>query len=143
MLEEETPGVWEEWGLDQLLRKAYEKGIILAGISAGANCWFEQCITDSMPGALQIITCLGLIQGSFCPHYDGEKERRPAFHRFLSEGRIKPGYAADDGAAIHFINEKPFRMISSRQTTKVYKISKPYNEIIEEAQGIHIIKNEK
>jgi dipeptidase E len=93
--------LWKEWELDRILQQAYDNGIVLAGISAGANCWFEQCSTDSWPGSLNVIPCLGIIQGSFCPHYDGEPGRRPTLHRFITEGRIKPGYAADDGAAAH------------------------------------------
>ncbi len=126
--------LWREWKLDAIIQKAYKKGVLLAGISAGANCWFEQCITDSMPGELRVLSCLGYLRGSFCPHYDGEPERRPSFHRLLNENKIKPGYAADDGAAIHYINEEPFAMVSSRPTAKVYKLSKPDNSVMEETQ---------
>ena len=65
----------------------------------GGNCWFEQCITDSWPGSLNVIPCLGIIGVSFCPHYDGEPERRPTLQRFIAEGKVKPGYAADDGCS--------------------------------------------
>ena len=69
--------LWREWGLDVILRKAWEQGVVLAGLSAGAICWFEQGVTDSIPGDLTALPCLGLLAGSCCPHYDGEAERRP------------------------------------------------------------------
>jgi dipeptidase E len=53
--------LWREWGLDRILRKAYEEGVVLAGISAGANCWFEQCSTDSVPGKLSVMDCTGTV----------------------------------------------------------------------------------
>lgn len=90
--------------LDHLLKKAYESSIILSGISAGSICWFEEGLTDSNPGKLTKLTCLGLIKGSNCPHYDGEKERRVAYHELISSGGIKAGFAADDGVALNFIN---------------------------------------
>jgi dipeptidase E len=105
--------LWREWKIDLFLRQAYENGTLLAGISAGANCWFEQCSTDSIPGELSVLSCLGIISGSFCPHYDGEVERRPSLHKLLSENKIGNGYAADDGAAAHFINGRLESAVSS------------------------------
>ena len=68
--------LWQEWEIDLILRKAHTAGILLAGVSAGANCWFQECSTDSVPGELRMLRCLGLVPGSFCPHYDGEAQRR-------------------------------------------------------------------
>lgn len=125
--------LWREWGLDTLLRKAYEAGIVLTGVSAGANCWFRQCSTDSVPGELRMLPGLGLLQGSFCPHYDGEAERRPSFHRMLSEGTILPGYAADNSAAAHFIDGQMFCAINSQPSATVYYVSKVQDQIVEDA----------
>lgn len=68
--------VWREFGFDRTLRQAYENGTVLAGISAGANCWFEHYITDSVPGG-GTREGLALLQGSFCPHLDSETWRQP------------------------------------------------------------------
>jgi len=68
--------LWREWGADEVLREAYEAGILLCGVSAGAICWFEQGVTDSV-WPLGVLPCLGLLPGSCCPHYDSEAERRP------------------------------------------------------------------
>jgi dipeptidase E len=116
--------LWKEWELDQILKKAYENGIILSGISAGSICWFEEGVTDSIPGKLTKLLCLGFLKGSNCPHYDGEKERRPAYHQLISSGEMKDGFAADDGVALHFIDGKLVRAVSSRPHAKAYFVQK-------------------
>jgi dipeptidase E len=125
--------LWREWGLDSILRKAYEEGVVLAGISAGANCWFEQCSTDSVPGKLSVMDCTGIIGGSFCPHYDGEVSRRPTLHEFIASGSIKAGWAADDGAAVHFVDGEYSGTVSSRPHAKGYRVSRSGDAAMEEA----------
>lgn len=116
--------LWKEWGLDQVLREAWESGIIFAGLSAGSICWFEEGVTDSIPGSLTALKCLGFLKGSNCPHYDGEKERRPSYHRLLSEGLISDGYATDDGVGLHFIGEQLDKIVSSRPHAKAYRLER-------------------
>src|SRR5262249_32608842 len=71
-------GVWRAHGLDVVMREAWAEGIVLSGTSAGAICWFEDGVTDSFgPMLAQLRDGLGMLRGSFCPHYDGEVERRP------------------------------------------------------------------
>ncbi|GGA83356.1 putative peptidase YgaJ [Puia dinghuensis] len=124
--------LWREWGLDKILQKAYAEGVVLAGISAGANCWFEECSTDSVPGKLSVLACLGILKGSFCPHYDGEAERRPTLHQFHLTGQMKAGYAADDGAAGHFIDDVFSGGVSSRPWAKVYGLRLEDGSVVEE-----------
>lgn len=112
--------LWREWELDQVLRTAWEQGIILAGLSAGAICWFEQGVTDSIPGELTAIRGLGFLKGSHCPHYDGEPERRPAYHRLRKAGVLADGVAADDGVALHYIGDHLVRVVSSRPGARAY-----------------------
>jgi peptidase E len=114
--------LWREWGLEALLRKACEQGVILAGISAGANCWFEQYLTDSVPGQLTVLNGLGYLQGSCTPHYDGEANRRPDYTRLVATGGIMAGFAFDDGAAGHFIDGKLHKVVSSRPNAKGYYV---------------------
>jgi dipeptidase E len=115
--------LWREWGLDAILREAWLSGIAMAGISAGSICWFQQGLSDSViPGDLAPLDCLGFLPGSNCPHYDGEPERRPAYHRFIREGKLEAGYAADDGAALHFVGKKLARVVSSREAAKAYSV---------------------
>jgi len=123
--------LWKEWELDKILKEAWENGVILTGLSAGSICWFEQGVTDSLPGELTVLPCLGLLQGSNCPHYDGELERRPAYHRLLSAGHISDGYAADDGVALHFIENRLEQIVSSRPNAKAYRLQKMAAEIQE------------
>ena len=104
--------VWKEWKLDKLLFKAYNEGTVLAGVSAGAICWFDTGITDSWASNLNYIDCLGILPGSCCPHYDSEKDRRPSVHKFIEHEKIKSVYAIEDGAAMHFKDDAPYKNIS-------------------------------
>lgn len=104
--------VWKEWKIDKLIKKAYYQGTILAGVSAGAICWFEEGITDSWASNLNVMDCLGLLPGMCCPHYLEEKDRRPSVYKFLQNGKSKPGYAIDGGAAVHFKNESYYKTVS-------------------------------
>jgi len=94
--------LWHEWGVVDLLRQAYDAGTVLAGVSAGAICWFDQGVTDSWADSLRVIDCLGYIEGSCCPHYSGEPERRPAYLAQVRRGEAKAGVAICDGAAVHY-----------------------------------------
>lgn len=115
--------VWREWRLDELLLKAYKKGKILSGVSAGAICWFEQGITDSWASNLNKMDCLGFVNGMACPHYQEEKDRRPSVHQLLKNGKSKSGYAIDGGAAVHFKNGKYFKSLQFYPDSFVYKVS--------------------
>jgi peptidase E len=126
--------LWREWGLDAILREAWLGGVVLAGLSAGSLCWFEQGVSDSVvPGDLAPIECLGLLAGSHCPHYDGEPGRRPTFQRLIREGKLAAGYAADDGAALHFIGESLSKAVSSRESAKAYSVRRVGREVMETA----------
>jgi len=114
--------LWKEWGLDNILRKAWNQGIVLAGISAGSICWFEEGVTDSFGEELEPIKCLGFLKGSHCPHYDGELDRRPSYHKLIYSGDIQAGIAADDGVAIHYIEQNISNIVSSRPEAKAYKV---------------------
>ena len=113
--------LWREWGLDVILREAWENGTILCGTSAGSICWFEQGLSDSVTaGELRPLTCLGFLQGSNCSHYDSEPFRRPCFHRFISEGSMLGGYAADDWVGLHFVGSKLHQVVSARSNANAY-----------------------
>lgn len=115
--------LWKEWGLDAILREAWNQGIILAGISAGSICWFEEGVTDSFGDGLEPIKGLGFLQGSNCPHYDGEIGRRPAYHKFIESKKIQSGVAADDGVAIHYKEQGISKIVSSMRKAKAYSVS--------------------
>ena len=134
--------LWREWGLDRHLFKAYQAGVILAGLSAGANCWFEDCSTDAIPGDLQVLSCLGYLKGSFCPHYNSELERRPSYQAMIRKGLLRQGIAADDGAAAHFIDGQIIRVVSSRPEAIVYRVFRLLDDVKEEALDTHYLGRE-
>ena len=115
--------VWRDWGLVEVLREAYNAGIVLGGQSAGAICWFEQGVTDSWADRLRSLDCMGFLPGSCCPHYDGEIERRPAYHALIHRGEIRPGYAIDDGVAAHFCNGRLELAVSKKSGSHAYHVS--------------------
>jgi len=125
--------VWREWGLDVHLRAAWERGIVLGGWSAGSICWFGQGITDSIAGPLTVLPCLGFLDGSNCPHYDSEPLRRPTYRRLVAGGRIADGYAADDGVALHFIDGRLARVVSSRRQARGWRLVRNGRSAVERA----------
>jgi peptidase E len=114
--------VWREWGVPDLLREAWDSGVVLAGVSAGAICWFEQGLTDSWAGELRPLECLGFLPGSCCPHYDGEAERRPSFHRLLARGELGAGVAIEDWTGIHFSGTAINRVVSAKSGGRAYSV---------------------
>lgn len=115
--------VWRAHGLDEILVDAVESGVVLAGLSAGMNCWFEASVTDSFGQRLRPLRDgLGLLPGSACPHYDGEPARRPAFRRFVAEQRLPAGYAADDGCGLLFRDGQLVEAVSSRPAAGAFRV---------------------
>jgi peptidase E len=126
--------LWREWGLDAILRDAWLAGIVMAGLSAGSICWFKQGLSDSVvAGELHPIKCLGFLRGSHCPHYDGEPYRQPTYRHLIKEGKLESGYAADDGAALHFVGEELVGVVSSREAAKAYSVRCVGSEVEETA----------
>ncbi len=123
--------LWREWGLDGILRNLWQDGVMMAGISAGAICWFEQGVTDSVPGELTGMDCMGFLPGSCCPHYDSEEKRRPDFHRLVETGSVKPGYALDDGAAARFVNGQLVEIVTSRPNAQACYLEKTGGSVTE------------
>jgi peptidase E len=125
--------VWRDWGLPEILREAYDSGIVLGGQSAGAICWFEQGVTDSWADRLRPLDCMGFLRGSCCPHYDGEAERRPAYHALIQRGEIASGYAVDDRVAAHFNHGRLERVVSKKTGSTSYYVSMDAGLVKEEA----------
>ena len=124
--------LWRAHGLDRLLRDAWKSGAVLAGVSAGMNCWFEACITDSFGELAPLRDGLGLLQGTACPHYDGEAKRRPALHDALLQG-LPPAYAAEDGAALHFVGGNLVEAVATHADARAYRVEVREGQVVEEA----------
>ncbi len=114
-------GAWQAHGLDLALTRAWRAGVVLCGLSAGSLCWFDEVVT-AFHGEPRIVGGLGLLPHSNCVHYDKEPERREEYLRFVGDG-MRAGYAADDGAALHFRGTKLHRVVSSRPAAKAYRVA--------------------
>jgi dipeptidase E len=122
--------IWRVHGVDELLREALDAGIVLSGSSAGGICWFEQGMTDSFGPQLEQMDCLGFLGGSFCPHYDDEELRRPRYHALLREG-LAPGYAADAGVGLHFVDGELRAVVACEEGSKAYRIELRDGDVVE------------
>ena len=114
--------VWRKNSLDKIFKKAYENGIILAGVSAGAGCWFDWILSDSVGPGLKPLKGISLIFGSCTPH-SSEEKRINQFELNIKNGELPPGIAIDDGVAVLFIDGKPSEVYSSRKNHKAYFIN--------------------
>jgi dipeptidase E len=123
--------VWRDWRLPALLREAWRSGVVLAGVSAGAICWFDVGVTDSWADRLAPLKCLGLLPGTCCPHYDGEPERRPALHAMLVRGDVPRAIALDDSVAAHFIGRRLHRVVSPRRDGFAYRVAVRARHVVE------------
>jgi peptidase E len=125
--------VWRVHGLDVILRKAWQAGVVLAGSSAGGICWFEGGTTDSFGRELRAFTDgIGLLPGSYCPHYDSEPGRRPLYHRLITDGVLPSGIACDDGVAAHFTDDTLTEVIADRPASGAYRVSlSPASDVTE------------
>ncbi len=124
--------IWKAQGIDTVLRKAYEKGIVLAGGSAGSLCWFTGGFTDSRPQKLSLVECLGFLHYSHCPHYHSEPTRKPLYEDAILTGKLLPGYACDDRAGILFQNEKYIKSVAADKDSHTYFLSVADGKIKEE-----------
>lgn len=115
--------VWRLHGLDRALRRAYDRGTVLAGISAGAACWFESCLTDSFADLSPFPDGLGLLPGSFCPHHNTEPGRPEAYRDAVSRGALAPGWALDDGVAARFCDEQLDVVFRVEPTADLHAVS--------------------
>ena len=125
--------IWRTHGVDRALRQAWERGVILAGPSAGAVCWFQGGTTDSFGpeiGALR--DGLGFLKGSFCPHYDSESLRRPRYHELVAAGKLPDGYAADDGVGLLFSGATLAEVVAALPETRAYRVERGRGGVSEE-----------
>tara|TARA_B100001250_G_scaffold319648_1_gene282493 strand:+ start:721 stop:1413 length:693 start_codon:yes stop_codon:yes gene_type:complete len=124
--------VWSDWGMNNILEKAYNNGIIMSGVSAGAICWFTNGVTDSWDNQLEIIPCLDFVKGTCCPHYDEEPSRIPFVKKVLKEQKVFKCISIDGGSAIHIVDGVPFQNVSFKKNKNTYNVYYKNNEIIQE-----------
>ncbi len=122
-------GVWRAHGIDAILRDAWERGVVLCGLSAGSLCWFSDAVTG-FHGAPRGVEGLGLLPFSNCVHYERDSRRRNAYHDFLRAG-MRSGYAAEDGVALHFAGTELHRVVASRPEARGYRLDTVGERVVE------------
>ena len=124
--------VWKEWNLHEILRNAYEKGIVMSGVSAGAICWFDKGITDSYAKELAIIDCLGIVEGIACPHFDEEKEREPYVNDVIQREVIESCICIEGNCALHIQNDFDYSAIDFGNGKKCFRVTRENNIVKKE-----------
>jgi peptidase E len=115
-------GTWRAHGLDTILKRAWRRGVVLCGLSAGSLCWFSEALT-AFHGPPAPVRGIGLLPHSNCVHYDGDGERASVFRNLIAAGRMREGYAAEDGAALHFEGRELLRVVASRPAARAFRVS--------------------
>jgi dipeptidase E len=121
--------VWSAHGLDELLISAWNQGTVLAGLSAGAMCWFQGGVTRSS-GPPEAMSGLGLLSGSLTVHADGEPERLPVWLECVRDGTLPGGWALDDGVGMLFRGERQARIVSSRPGAAAQRVDAVEGELV-------------
>ena len=115
--------VWQAHGLDPIMRRAWEAGVVMSGVSAGAICWFGGGTTGWFGPDLSAFTAgLGLLAGSYCPHYSSDPRRRPVYRALVAGGRLDGGIACDDGAAAHFADDELAEIVTDSPGLAGYRV---------------------
>jgi dipeptidase E len=122
--------IWRLHGVDGLLREALERGVVLSGSSAGGICWFQHGVTDSFGPQLESMECLGFLPGSLCPHWDDEELRKPRFRELL-RGGMPPGYAADAGVGLHFVDGELHEVVACEEGSRAYRVELRSGQVVE------------
>ena len=132
--------VWKVQGVDVILRRAWELGIVLGGGSAGGICWFEDGLTDSRPQELTAMPALGWLKGSFAPHYLTEPGRREYFHRYIRAGLLSDGYGVDEPVGLLFEGTELVRAVGSTPDAQAFHVRKVDDQIVEEALNVEYVE---
>lgn len=123
--------VWKAHGLPAVLSEAAASGVVLAGISAGMNCWFEGSSTDSFGSLAALDDGLGFLPGSACPHYFGEEGRQQKYLGFVASGALPGGHAADDHVALLWRDGKLVEAVSEDDGRRAFHVTRHGDEAVE------------
>ena len=117
--------MWELHGVGEVMREAWQAGVVLTGVSAGSICWHVGGTTDSFGPELRPITNgLGLLPYSNGVHYDSEEQRRPLFHSLIADGSLPDGYATDDGAGLLYRGTEMVEALSETDGAGAYWVER-------------------
>lgn len=125
--------VWRVHGLDDILRRVWQAGVVLAGVSAGSICWFRGGTTDSFGPELRPVTNgLGFLPYGNGVHYDGEGRRRPLVHRLVADGTLPQTYCTDDGVGLVFRGTELVEAVSEEDGKSAYLVTRDGVRAVEE-----------
>jgi dipeptidase E len=133
--------IWRAHQLDEVLVRAWESGIVLAGLSAGAMCWFQAGVTRSS-GPPEPLAGLGLLDGSLTVHADGEPERLPVWLASVREGTVPGGWALDDGVGLLFRGRRLERAVSSRPGAGAQRVDAIAGELVRNRLEVELLLGE-
>jgi peptidase E len=132
--------VWRLHGVPDILRTAASRGTILAGISAGMNCWFDASSTDSFGRPLAPLPDgLGFLPGSACPHYLEEGDRRELYLGWVASGEVPGGYAVDQHTALVFRDGRLVEAISEEAGHPAYRVDRGLEGAVETQLPVRLL----
>jgi dipeptidase E len=133
--------IWRAHGVERILREAWERGILLSGVSAGSMCWFAAGITKSQ-GPPRPGRALGFLAGSNCVHYEAQPERRRRYLAAVQAGELDPGYGVDDGAALLLEGDHLIEAVSARQNACAYRVDVRNGVAVERALPTRLLASD-
>lgn len=124
--------VWRAHGLDSVLRRVWEHGVVLAGVSAGSICWFQGGTTDSYGPELRPITNgLGFLPYANGVHYDSEPRRRPLVHQLVSQGVLGETHCTDDGVGLVYRGTELAEVVAEVKDKAAYRVTAGAGESVD------------
>jgi peptidase E len=125
--------VWRVHGLDEIFRRVWESGVVLAGVSAGSICWYRGGTTDSFGPELRAVTTgLGLLPYDNGVHYDSEARRRPLVHRLVAEGVLGVTHCTDDGVGLVYRGTELVEAVTEQDGKSAYVVRRVDGAAVEE-----------
>ncbi|HEY5199264.1 MAG TPA: peptidase E [Solirubrobacteraceae bacterium] len=132
--------IWRTHGLDEVLREAWDAGILLCGVSAGSMCWFQAGITRSH-GEPRATRGLGFLEGSNCVHYANDAARRPAYHAAMLAGGIPGGWGVPDGTALVFAGTELLEVVTGRPGCDAHRVDVVDGELVEKVCEARVLED--
>ncbi|MDO8308405.1 MAG: peptidase E [Actinomycetota bacterium] len=125
--------LWRLHGVDDAMAEAWQRGAVLAGVSAGSICWHVGGPTDSFGVELRPVTNgLGLLPYGNGVHYDSEEQRRPLLHALVRDGVLPTSYATDDGVGLLYEGIDPVAVVTDKDgDAAAYRIERSGGEVVE------------
>lgn len=113
--------LWRLHGVDDAMRAAWERGVVLAGVSAGSVCWHNGGTTDSFGMTLRPVTNgMGLLPYANGVHYDSEEQRRPLLTSLMKDGTLDPvAYSTDNTVAVVYEGTDPVAVVTDTEVDPV------------------------